>query len=64
MIKMIIFIFKRIFLIFHKLLAFYEHSNDIDSSRIYILYIYNELTFFMDIFRIFWEFEEIKIIKK
>ena len=27
-------------------------------------FIYNELTFFLDIFRVFWEFLEIKFIKK
>ena len=50
-------------MIFYNLLTFYEHFNDIDTSIIYI-YIYIMNSHFLYVFRIFWEFLEIKIIKK
>ena len=59
MIIMIILIFKKIFLIFHKLITFYEHLMTLihQESNFWDFYL------FLDFFETFGEFLEIKINK-
>ena len=64
MVKMIIFMFERILLIFHKLIKFYEHFSDMIRQEYNLSKKIENFIYFLDFLRFFWEFLEIKIIEK